>query len=52
MPTRQQMETQYIQDRAFWGSIGGRWRGLAGGVLWAVYWVLQSGLLQRQGLVR
>ena len=33
MPTRQQLETQYIQDKAFWGSIGGRWRGLAGGIL-------------------
>ncbi len=33
MATRKQLEQQYIQDKAFWGSISGRWRGLAGGIL-------------------
>lgn len=33
MATRKQLEQQYIEDRAFWGSVSSRWRGLAGGVL-------------------
>lgn len=33
MATRKQLEKQYIEDQAFWGSIRGRWRGLAGGMI-------------------
>lgn len=33
MATRKQLEQQFIEDRAFWGSVSARWRGLAGGVL-------------------
>lgn len=32
MATRKQLEQQFIEDRAFWGSVGARWRGLASGV--------------------
>jgi hypothetical protein len=31
MVARLKLEQQYIEDRAFWGSVGSRWRGLAGG---------------------
>lgn len=33
MPSRKQLEQQYIEDRAFFGSVSSRWRGLAGGIL-------------------
>lgn len=33
MATRKQLEQQYVEDRSFFGSVGGRWRGLAGGII-------------------
>lgn len=49
MATRKQLEQHYIEERAFWGSVSSRWRGLAGGFLLGGMLGLSIGLVAAVG---